>query len=640
MRSLGVVEKISLGILGGIFMLASLVVAWFILDRYLPHAQLASPTTEVIVSEEWNRIERSGKILVGISADFSPFDRYSYPEGLSGFDPELARAIGEKLGLAVEFKHIASEGLSAALAVGQVDLVISAFSSTSENSTLVDFSEPYYYEEGAILVRPGSPFQEINSLNELTPYRVGVLAGSLQDTLARQKLVDKGKMSPTNLITLPEFEAARTALIDGKIDLIWTDQVSASLYDTNLKKVGRAGLPLFYAVAVRKDSNLLRAKVDASLVELRREGKLNELAMKYLGLPDGVQLQPIPTPDPVRAATPLPPSPPNCLDAMALERELNLNSEFAQILPKVRPGQLFQKGWRIINTGTCVWTSSYSLEYAFGNSPSARFGGQPKPLYAPVFPGGSVDLFVNLIAPIQPGNYVGFWQLKNVTNQSFGERLFIGVNIDPNAPLATTTPQIQPPPSATALTETTASPQLGTKTILFIVDRASILAGEPVTFLWSVTDASQVYLYHLGEDFLAHLVPGEGIQTFYPQLSSTYELRIMFSDGTTDSRQISIQVIANLPATPKPVALAPVIIEFQASPVEISSGDCTVLSWKTGGGTILVKLYRSGNLVLNDAPLEGKAQDCIQEPGQVVYRLVAVNLAEQMTEAEISVLVK
>jgi hypothetical protein len=88
-------------------------------------------------------------------------------------------------------------------------------------------------------------------------------------------------------------------------------------------------------------------------------------------------------------------------------------------------GSQFTKIWRLKNTGTCTWTTSYALVFVSGE----RFGA-PAAVSLPtnVGPGQTVDLAVNLTAPQQGGHYRGFWKLRNASNVHFG----IGTNADSN----------------------------------------------------------------------------------------------------------------------------------------------------------------------------------------------------------------
>ena len=81
------------------------------------------------------------------------------------------------------------------------------------------------------------------------------------------------------------------------------------------------------------------------------------------------------------------------------------------------PGVAFVKTWRLMNVGTCTWTSSYTLVFLSGDQLSGP-GGIPLPVT--VAPGATVDLSVNLIAPGSNGTYLGNWKLRNNNGLPFG----------------------------------------------------------------------------------------------------------------------------------------------------------------------------------------------------------------------------
>lgn len=81
------------------------------------------------------------------------------------------------------------------------------------------------------------------------------------------------------------------------------------------------------------------------------------------------------------------------------------------------PGQTFTKTWRLVNTGTCTWSTDYSIAVFSGESMSANNGEQ---LPNSVAPGQSVDISVDLVAPATAGTYQGNWKLRNASGQWFG----------------------------------------------------------------------------------------------------------------------------------------------------------------------------------------------------------------------------
>jgi len=94
----------------------------------------------------------------------------------------------------------------------------------------------------------------------------------------------------------------------------------------------------------------------------------------------------------------------------------------------VPDGSVFQSGggfvktWRLKNTGTCAWTSSYGLAFVSGD-PLGATSSRPMPSIAP---GQQVDVSLDMNAPITPGHYRGYWMLKDAQGNKFG----LGTNAD------------------------------------------------------------------------------------------------------------------------------------------------------------------------------------------------------------------
>jgi hypothetical protein len=83
----------------------------------------------------------------------------------------------------------------------------------------------------------------------------------------------------------------------------------------------------------------------------------------------------------------------------------------------VKPGAVFQKIWRMKNSGTCKWISGFKFAFAYGGS---RFGGADSTInqtndFVPV--DGTKDFGVKLIAPAMPNTYSGCWKMQ--TNQGY-----------------------------------------------------------------------------------------------------------------------------------------------------------------------------------------------------------------------------
>jgi heat shock protein HslJ len=132
---------------------------------------------------------------------------------------------------------------------------------------------------------------------------------------------------------------------------------------------------------------------------------------------------------------------------MDFVEDLNYDDEDLTNFPIVDPGQAFQKGWRIRNSGTCIWNSTYFIRFIRGD----QMSGQPAAILGGVDPGQTYDMYVDLVAPAAIGKHVGYWQMHNTENQAFGQTVWVAVEIrDSEAPTATPTPTEAPTPEPTA----------------------------------------------------------------------------------------------------------------------------------------------------------------------------------------------
>ncbi|MHB0987444.1 MAG: NBR1-Ig-like domain-containing protein [Bellilinea sp.] len=81
------------------------------------------------------------------------------------------------------------------------------------------------------------------------------------------------------------------------------------------------------------------------------------------------------------------------------------------------PGQAFTKTWRLKNTGSCTWTTSYRVVFDSGNSLGA-----PASFNLPtnVPPDAIVDISVQMKAPDAVKEYESNWKLQNASGVIFG----------------------------------------------------------------------------------------------------------------------------------------------------------------------------------------------------------------------------
>jgi polar amino acid transport system substrate-binding protein len=546
--------------------------------------------------DSWTKVQQAGKLIVGTSADYPPFESYNDKYQIDGFDIALINEVAKQLGVTVELNDFAFDGLGAAIQIGQIDAAISAISATPERMVVVNFSNVYYASTDAVLVKADSTLSA-QTPNLLTRTRLGVQQNSVYEDYAQARLIDTELMPRRNLHVYQDMGQAINDLKAGRIEAVWLGLLPAEEFakDGSVKVAAQGLNQQLYAIAMKQGATALQIKINEALTILQNNGTVARLAEQYLNVPPGEVVTPPvqPTPAPPQST----PEPPACVDGAGWVADLSYDDANMTNPPVMQPGQPFTKGWRLRNTGTCPWTTAYKLAFSYGNVPAAQMGGQPIPVTKVVNPGETFDFQVNLVAPIFPGTYQGFWNMRNAANAKFGETVWVGVTV-PGAPTPTPAPTQTPSPN-----------------IVFTADPTSITAGQPVLFTWSTSNVKAVYFYHDGQDWQNHGVPGVGQSTEYPPYTINYYLRVINRDDSVTVKTRTINVS-------QPVG-APVINQFYVDPPAIIVGQCVNVLWQVSGQVSQVNLIINGTTVWSNAPVSGSYQDCPPNAGQSIYQLTA-----------------
>lgn len=436
-------------IIGGVVVvLLVLALAWASCGRH--PAPPPEPTPEAIPSDAvCDRIDASGKIVVGTSGDYPPFSFYNEQQQLDGFDIALMRAISQELGVTPEIRDYAFDSLGTALVLGEIDVAIAAITRTQERQAVVDFSDGYFSGRGVAVGRPDAGPQSISIPGDFAGARVGVQRGSTFQSWAEANLVAPGIILSQQLFAYERSDQALTDLREGRLEVVLMDEAAAqsAIASGELKIVGEGVVEQVFAIAVPEGAVCVQARMNQALTTLRQAGVIDTLAERYIGVLSG-EIPPSEPAEPV--ATPTPAA---CLFSSQLVQDLTFDDQNGTAPPVVLPNQRFSKGWRIRNTGTCTWDSQVRLAYVRGNVRAAQMDGQPVNVTGQVAPGQTFDFFVDLQAPSGvTGIMQGFWQMQDPEREFFGQTVDVMVNVVPPTAGPTAVPTITPtaPPGPTA----------------------------------------------------------------------------------------------------------------------------------------------------------------------------------------------
>ncbi len=215
-------------------------------------------------------------LTVGSDVPYPPFEEFGKSKTeFKGFDIELMEAIAEKIGRTAEFQDTSFETIFRDLAQGKFEAVISAATITAEREKAVDFSNPYYLSEQAILVKEGS---SIESLAGLKGEVVGVQQGTTGQELAEEK------SGASEIRPFPEGPDAVNALKSGVVNAVVIDTPVAQ--DAVEKSGGieiAENVPTEeeYGIAVSQGETELLEEINQGLKEVEEDGTYATIYMKW-----------------------------------------------------------------------------------------------------------------------------------------------------------------------------------------------------------------------------------------------------------------------------------------------------------------------------------------------------------------------
>lgn len=237
-------------------------------------------------------IQEKGKLVVGMSADYAPYEFHYIDENgkdvIGGFDVDIANEIADAIGVELVIQEMDFDALVSALPAGKVDVVISGMNPTEERAKVVDFSDIYYNSQHGILVRTEDA-DKYKTFADLEGAKVGAQLGSTQEQIA------KAEIPNADLQLLANVNNLILELKSGKVDAIVMEKPVAEMAVKNNPDLA-VGEPTYEektggnAVGVAKNNPELLAKINEVIKELNETGKMDEYIVKANELAGSVNI--------------------------------------------------------------------------------------------------------------------------------------------------------------------------------------------------------------------------------------------------------------------------------------------------------------------------------------------------------------
>lgn len=226
----------------------------------------------------YEKILESGVLKVGTEGTYKPFTYHDDNNELCGYDVEVARAIGEKMGVKTEFSEITWEGLLTSLDTGTVDLVLNQVGVTDERKEKYDFSDPYLYSYIALITQTDN--NDITDWDSANGKKTSLNVSSNYALIAEKYNMD--------ITASDTFSKDIELLLAGRTDCVINNTIAFNDFltqkpDTPIKIAAVQEQADTVAVPIPKGNDDLVEAVNKAIAELQADGTLTELSNKYLG---------------------------------------------------------------------------------------------------------------------------------------------------------------------------------------------------------------------------------------------------------------------------------------------------------------------------------------------------------------------
>jgi len=221
-------------------------------------------------------------IVIGLDDNFPPMGFHDDKNELIGFDIDLAKEAGKRLGVEVTFKPIDWSAKEAELNGNRIDVLWNGLTITEERKANILFTKPYLENRQIVVVTDKSA---ITSKAQLKGKVVGV-----QDGSSAVEAVQKDEATAKSIKELKKFGDNVTALMDlsaGRLDALVLDEIVGRYYIAKNPRDYRVLEDNFgteeYGVGTRKGDTELSAKLDKALDDMKADGTAAKISTQWFG---------------------------------------------------------------------------------------------------------------------------------------------------------------------------------------------------------------------------------------------------------------------------------------------------------------------------------------------------------------------
>ena len=219
--------------------------------------------------------------IVASDATWPPMEYLDDNKKVVGYSTDYIQAIAKEMGLNMEVRNVAWDGIFAGVAAGNYDIIASSVTITPERQKQFLFSDPYCEIVQALIVPLDSP---IKTMQDLKGKKVGGQIGTTGIFVTQKANVGA---------VIREYDNVGLAMEDmaqGRIDAVMADAPISKYYAfkrkdfaNKFKVVFETKEAEFYGFTLKKGQEDLAKLLNEGIKRVREKGIEKELKIKWMG---------------------------------------------------------------------------------------------------------------------------------------------------------------------------------------------------------------------------------------------------------------------------------------------------------------------------------------------------------------------
>lgn len=221
------------------------------------------------------------KVLrVGMEGTYAPYTYHDEDGNLTGYEVDVAKAIGEEIGYKVEFVETEWDSMFEALDAGNFDVVMNQVTITDERKEKYDFSTPYIYSKPVLIVAADNT--DIKSFEDVKGKKAAEGLTSNFNQIAQSYGAE--------IVGQDEFSLAMECVLSGEADCAINDELTYAYWTQvkgdkdSTKIVAESDDVSESAVVMEKGNDELRNKINDAITELLNDGTISAISQKYFSI--------------------------------------------------------------------------------------------------------------------------------------------------------------------------------------------------------------------------------------------------------------------------------------------------------------------------------------------------------------------